>query len=175
MSSIHALENKAAEARLMKEALLREYPSLAEDAQALADNLEGVTDIDAAIGAVVEGIAENESLAKGAKERARELQARAARFEKASDSMRAALLAVMKAVGRAKITLPEATVSLRALSQRAIVADDAAAVAAGYGASEEKTVYIVDSAAITKALKDGATLPFASLSEAGSSIAIRRG
>lgn len=175
MSAVHKLHTETQAARIMKDALLRRFPNLSDDEQTLSDTLDGETDLSSAIELVIEEIAELETLIVGAKARADELRLRAGRMEDKAEKLRDAVLEAMQDAGFKKLTFAGATVSVRVIPQRALIADDKAAVEAGFGTSETKTVYSIDRPAITQELKAGASFTFATLSNGGVTLAIKKG
>lgn len=170
MNAINNLRHETRTAAILRDELLRRYPSLAEDAQALADTLEGETDLDKAIAAVIGQIGDYEMLAKAARERSKEIAERAKRLEESADTMRGAILVAMEAASMKKLTLPEATVSVGNRQPGVIVTDEEAAIAAGYA----KVKTEVDKSALKDAIKAGTVLPFALMGNGGTSLTIRR-
>lgn len=170
MNAINNLRHETRNAAILRDELVRRFPALAEDAQALADTLEGETSLDVAIAAVLAQIEEYETAAAAVAEQIKARQARKKRLEESADAMRGAILTAMEAAGMKKLALPEATVSVSARPASVIVTDEAAAMEAGF----VKVKSELDKAMLKDALKDGFTFPFAVMSNGGSSLTIRR-
>ncbi|PWC57826.1 hypothetical protein TSH7_25100 [Azospirillum sp. TSH7] len=170
MNAINSLRHETRNASILRDELVRRFPALAEDAQALADTLEGECDLDRAIGAVLRQIDEYETLSTALAEQIKDRQARKKRFDESCDSMRGAILTAMEAASMKKLTFPEATVSVGAKPASVIVTDEAAAIEAGFA----KVKTEVDKTKLKDALKGGTELPFAVMSNGGTSLTIRR-
>lgn len=121
----HALIAEVGRYTFLRDELLRRFPSLAEDDQALADTLEGVSDIDGAIAAVARSVDDDEILLVGIEARRAELDARYLRIETRVDSKKGAIQEAMTRAGRPKIELPTATISLRSNPQKVVITDEA--------------------------------------------------
>jgi Siphovirus Gp157. len=170
MNAMNNLRNETRTAAILRDELIRRFPeALGNDAEALADMIEGETDLDKAIAAVLRQIDEYETMAGALGEQIKTKQCRKKRLEESADSMRGAILTAMEAAGMKKLTLPEATVSVGNRPAAVIVTDEEAAIAAGFA----KTTVAVDKTALKDALKAG-ELPFALMSNGGTSLTIRR-
>jgi len=170
MNAISKLREEARQTTIMRDALLRRFPALAEDEQALADTLDGESNLDRAVEAVVSKVIENETMASAIGERIKALQERKRRLEETADTMRGAVLEAMETARQKKFTFPEATISISAPVPSAIVTDETAAVQAGYGEMVPK----VDRTAIRNALKGGAAMTFATLNNGAPRLMLRR-
>ena len=153
--------------------ILRAYPSLADDEQALADTLEGATDINEAIGAVLKSIITAEAQAKATREALKEVAAdlteRATRFDDRAAKGRAAIMEVMTRLGTRKLPLPVATLSISAKPPSVVVTDPASIPPAYLRQADPKP----DLTAIKAALKDGHTVPGAELSTPADTLTVR--
>lgn len=105
----HDANNLAREIELLMEA----HPDLAEDDILRADMLEGETDLHRVLDRLVGYEREAATMAAAIAARVSDLQARAARHVKMKDAMRGLMLKLMKAASLPKLTLPEATISVR--------------------------------------------------------------
>lgn len=142
---------------------------LGDDADMIATTVEGETNLHEAIAAAVRRLAELEALSDGIDLLAGALSVRKERFSKQRQSIREAIAVAMEAAELRKLELPLATVSLTATAPKVIVSDESAIPTNWMKAQPPK----LDKEAITKALKDGATIPGATLSNGGQTIALR--
>ena len=102
----------AATYKRIKAELLAEYPDLADDAEALADTLDGLTEAGDVVASLVRRAREAEAFAAANKRLAKDYQERASYLELRSDRLRASALSLMEAMGEKKIKRPEFTVSI---------------------------------------------------------------
>lgn len=109
MSELHTL-NRQTEAA--KSLLLTVRDVVAGDEQALADTIEGETNLTEAIAAADLRLLELAALQDGIKEAAKGLAERATRFEAQTERIRAAILNAMSETGLKKVELPTGTLSL---------------------------------------------------------------
>lgn len=144
---------------------------LAGDEQAVADMVEGETDLRAAISIAVDRIAENDTLIAAIKDRADALAARRRRIETQSDTLRTAVCVAMEVATLKRLVLGEATITLKATPASALVTDEAAIPAKFWKPQEPK----LDKRAVLDALKAKEAVPGATLSNGGSTVQIRRG
>lgn len=105
----------------LKAALEAVYTDL--DPQALADTLQGETDLDEVLQRVAAQVLDYEALAKATQERIADLQARKARLVKTAETLRTIILQAMDTAEIPKITGPEMTLSCRQ-TKGALVVDD---------------------------------------------------
>lgn len=151
-------------------ALLTEYPSLIEDEELRTDMLEGETSLSEFASQLVREIGEIDAMAEGLATYRAELGNRIMRFEMRVDMRRELLLKLMELGHVSKLTLPEATVSVRA-KPRAIQ---------GEPIVEELPDDLVvlkrspDRKAIKAALEAGRAVPGCALDNGGVSLSIRR-
>jgi hypothetical protein len=107
------LEQQVNALRLQIEALLREYPELADDEFLRADMLEGETGINEVLTAIHRMIEDSKALREGTQPRIDDLVARSRRFQKRIDFGRDLIAKILEAANLKKIELAEATFSLR--------------------------------------------------------------
>jgi hypothetical protein len=100
--------------KALKAALLGRFPELQDDEQALIDTLDGISDLDEQILAVLRLAVEREALAAGLEVLIEKHNARRKRLELGAEKLRDAVLHVMLEAGRKKITAPDMTVSVGA-------------------------------------------------------------
>jgi len=99
--------------RIEIEALLRDYPDLAEDDVLRADTLEGATDIRDVLIGLGRALDDSKALVAGVHSRIEELCARKERFDARTDLIRDLIFRVLDSAQLKKIELPEVTLSLR--------------------------------------------------------------
>jgi hypothetical protein len=158
---------------ILREELLRAYPGLVEDDQALSDTLEGISDFADAVAAVVRSMDDDEMMAVGIGCRCEELKARQQRYEARFASKRVALALAMERAGEKKIVAPDFTLSLTPTPQKAIITDEAI-LPADYLARPDPPAPRPDKRLILQALKDGYEVPGATLSNGGQTVTLRK-
>jgi Siphovirus Gp157 len=114
------LEQKVNTLRLHIEALLRDYPMLADDEILRADTLDGATDIGEIVTEVHRLIEDAKALRDGTQARMDDLIARRTRFQQRVDFGRDLILKIMESADIRKIELPEVTAYLKANPQQLI-------------------------------------------------------
>lgn len=158
---------------LLRDRLLAEFPELREDEQALADTLDGVSDLDEAIAAVVRSLDDDEAMIAGIDVRVEELKERAGRFAHRVVKKREAIAQAMEAAALKKVVKPDFTLSLTAVKPKVLINDEAL-IPADYKVTPEPPAPRPDKKLIAAALADGFTVPGASLSNGGVTITLRR-
>lgn len=103
--------------------LLVSFPELADDEQLRADTFEGETEITGLLAKLVDYSNEAAAMAGAIKARKAEIGERQARYERKEDAMRALVTGIMDRAGLAKVTLPEATLSIRHIPPAPFVPD----------------------------------------------------
>lgn len=151
--------------------LLREFPELAEDEQALLDTLDGCTDLAEVIEAFIRSADEDEALCAGAKERARQIAERGKRFDERASKKRLLVARALERAGIKKIERPEFTISLRNVPPAVVVTNETAIPVNFW---QEKIVRSLDKTAIKKSLEAGTDVAGAHLSNGGITVAVRR-
>jgi hypothetical protein len=143
-------------------------PTIDDDAQLLADMLEGET-VDAfdIIDRLVEASIHTENMARAAEARKMELAERQARFKRRSDSMRAIVQSVLEAVNMRKLERPAYTASLRQIPAPLIL--DEAALGEEWFRTKREPM----KAEIRKELASGGDVEGAQLGNASTGISIR--
>lgn len=169
----HALRAEAGRYTFLRDELLRRFPSLAEDDQALADSLEGISDLDEAIAAVARSVDDDEILLSGIEARRSELDARYLRIETRVVSKKGAIFEAMCQAGKPKVELPFATISLRNNPVSVVVTDETA-IPPKYMTTPEPPAPKPDKRAILAALKEGAAVMGCELSNPSQSIQWRK-
>lgn len=104
--------------------LLVTYPELAEDDILRADMFEAETSLLDVLAACVDREREAKAMAGAVKERISDLSARKARYERQQDAWRDLIQKLMDHAGQAKISLPEATLSVSHRQPEPVIFDE---------------------------------------------------
>jgi hypothetical protein len=149
--------------------LLTQNPELAEDDQLRADMVEGETDAFDFLSMLTRKIGQSRALAESINAYANDIKERGARIERRIEAFRALAFKIMHAADLKKAELPEATLSIRAGTQKVIITDEAALpdFACRFKREPDKTL-------IKEVLQDGIVpVPGAVLSNAEPALSIR--
>jgi hypothetical protein len=106
--------------------LLVTYPELAEDDVLRADMFEGQTNLHDVLAACVDREREAKAMAEAITARMDDLSARRGRYKQQVEGWRLLIQNLMDRAGQAKITLPEATLSITHRKPSPIISDEAA-------------------------------------------------
>lgn len=169
----HQLATALAHRQYLKEQLLVRFPTLAEDEQALADTLDGETDLKEMLAEVMRSTEEDAMLVAGIAERVAELTERKGRLEHRIKAKREAICLTMDKADLGKIEAPEFTLSLRR-SPASVVITDQALLPAEYLRTPEPPAPEPDKKKIGDALKANTSIPGAVLSNGGVSLTVRK-
>lgn len=150
------------------EALKAIYPEIQEDADLLADTLEGETDLDRVLSKLVDFVRDAEAMASAVKARKDEIAERQKRYERQSETGRKIIQQLMESAQTSKVTLPEATLSITAPREKVEVLD-ADALPQGFFKTERKPL----SKEILAALKAGEAVPGAELRTSEQGLMVR--
>jgi hypothetical protein len=101
------------EVRLQIEAILRDYPDLADDPVALFDTLDGATNLREVLVDLGRRLGLNAAMLEGLEAYIGDLHTRAGRFERRELYLRDLMFHLMDSAQLKKIELPEVTLSLR--------------------------------------------------------------
>jgi hypothetical protein len=160
---------KDAEAvRTQIEALKVLYPEITEDADLLADTLEGETDLDRVLSRLVDFVMEAETMAEAVKARKADMAERQKRLENQGESGRKIIQRLMESANQQKIILPEATISITK-PRESVDVTDIDSLPQGFFKTERKAM----SREILTALKAGEEIPGASLNPGHSGLMLR--
>lgn len=144
--------------KTVRDRILGEDPNL--DEQTLADTVEGLTDLQDIVQAIIRSALVDEALASGLKSRIAEMQARLARLDDRASKRRQIARDVMVEIDLKKITAPDFTISVRPGAPGLVVVDESAIPAAYFVAREPR----LDRAGLLGELKGGGQVAGAQLS-----------
>lgn len=119
------LDAAVREHRNLRARLLDAFPELSEDVSALADTLEGISDLDQQCLAVLRAAIEREAHAKALGELIDGMTARKRRLAEGAQAMRLAVLHAMQEVGLRKIAGADMSASIGAGKPKLLVIDEA--------------------------------------------------
>ena len=147
--------------------LIETYPDI--DDETLFDTLEGATNLNEAVGAIVRSAVDDESLADALKARVDNMRERLSRIQHTASQKRRAALEAMEQVDLKKIVEPDFTISVR-LSPPGVVVTCEAEVPDRYMVPQPPKI---DRRKILDALKGGADIPGAVLSNRHNTLSVR--
>lgn len=155
----------------LREQLKVQFPDA--DDETIADTLEGISDLDQMLVAVMRSTEDDAMLVAGINERIGELQERRARLTHRIDTKRDVVCRVMERADLRRIEAPDFTLSLRNLPF-SLVIDDDTQVPETYW--HEKVTRSIDKKALGDALKadDAQPIPGARLSNGGVGLTVRK-
>lgn len=171
MTGAHALKVEEARYIRLRDELLSRYPELVEDEETLRDTLEGLSDIREMILAVWRAAEERKLMAEALKARIEQMQARRKRLEAGAEKMRDICLDVMQRADLPRITADDVTLSVGKGRPKVIVTDQGA-LPVDY--LRVKTITEPDKEKLADALKAGAQIPGAMLSNAAPVLTARK-
>lgn len=144
------------------------YPDLAEDADLLADMIDGETDFDRIIGIVTDQFLNAVSMKDAASLRMDDLRARRDRFDRKAEAMRAAAYALMAVAEKQSVVLPVATLSVRQ-GNVSVAIDNVDDLPQGFTRTEVQPL----KSEIKKALEAGEHIPGARLERGPTTLSVR--
>lgn len=159
---------------VIRDALLRDFPDLANDEECLSDTLAGISNFEDQASAVLSEIFTCDALLDGIDHQIDALKVRHERFNARRDRLRRLLLDAMTATNRKKMVLPSATVTVSA-APRSVIIMDQTIIPPSFMITPPAPAQKPDKAAIKKSLVGGDAVPGCTLSNAGDTITIRRG
>jgi hypothetical protein len=151
----------------IRERLLADDPDL--DEQTLADTVEGLTDLNEVIAAIVRAAVTDEAFAEGLRGRINEMQTRLSRFEHRAIAHRRVARDVMVETAIQKIMVPDLTISLRS-GRPALQIIDEAAIPPDYWVTPEPRL---DRLSLAAELKRGVPVSGACLGNAEPVLSVR--
>jgi chromosome segregation ATPase len=143
--------------------------AIADDEQAVADAVEGETNLLEAIGQAVARIAELEAHGKGIALHITNMKTRQERLETRAENLRQAIINAMEACGLKKVERDIATLSLRPSPPKVIITSEADVPSAFWKEPDP----VLDKRAILEALKANQAVSGAVLSNGSTSLSIR--
>lgn len=149
--------------------LLEDDPDLADDERLMADMLEGETgDAMEVLHRMVRASMHAKSMAEAAKQRAADIAARAERYARRDAALRGGVFAAMDALGLRKLEAEDFTAGISAGTPSVVIADETAL-------PDEfmRVEKAPNKTAISAALKGGATVPGAFLSNGLPRLSVR--
>ena len=149
--------------------LAEEFPDL--DEQTLSDTLEGLTDLNEMLEAVVRSRDEDITLTNALKSRVDEMNERLGRLRDRANKKKDIVADAMDRAGIKKIEAPEFTISCRRTTPPLLV-DDESAVPEKYWRPQPSKL---DRSGLIAALKAGERISGAILGKGGITISVRRG
>lgn len=162
-----ALETEAHNYRLLKKLMVDAYPRADEDT--LADTLEGITNLHEMIAAVIRSALVDEALGAGLRKRLEDMKERLSRLELRGATKRRLAFEAMNEAELKKLDQPDFTASLRAgVPSLVITAEDQ--IPDDYWIPQSPRL---SRQALLNALKQGAAIPGAGLSNSQPTLSVR--
>ena len=152
-------------------AILELCPDLGLDEQFKLSTLEGETELNEIVSALLAENEDDEGMIAQVKEQIAIRRERIARFERRIDTRKDAIVSLMDTAQLTKLPLPEATVTVRTLGPRVKVTDEEQLPSAF---TKEKIIRKPDMEAIEEAILHGASIPGVVLTNGGASLTVRR-
>lgn len=162
-----ALKAQATRITLEIERLKRAFPELEDDFELLASTIEGETDFDALLDAILEQFLDRVTMREAVTRRIETLEERVARFDKAAELFKKMAHDLMASANKTMVRRPLATLVVSKGRPRLVLDDDFNAQ--GYMKVETKPMR----AEIAEALKSGVELPGATLVDSEPVFSIR--
>jgi hypothetical protein len=149
-------------------ALLLEYPQLADDEELFRDMLEGNTRFNEIMDRLLIEMRDNETLADAAAARIGKLKERQTRLTHRMNFYRSLMHRLLTVTGIQSVALAEAKVSIMKSPEKVIITDESAVPDAFMKITKEP-----NKTAIKNAIKSGTYVPGAALSNGGTTISVR--
>lgn len=140
------------------------------DEEAIADTLEGMSDLNDMLAEVARSIADDRADAEACKLRIADLQLRAKRHEDRAAAKREVIASVMERAGVRKITAPDVTLSLGQGKPKLVITNEAQVIADGYGIQPDP---VIDKVTLRAALEAGNEVLGATLGNGGVVLTVR--
>ncbi len=149
-------------------ALLLEYPQLADDEELFRDMLEGNTRFNEIMDRLLIEMRDNETLSDAAAARIGKLKERQTRLTHRMNFYRSLMHRLLTVTGIQSVALAEAKVSIMKSPEKVIITDESAVPDAFMKITKEP-----NKTAIKNAIKSGTYVPGAALSNGGTTISVR--
>ena len=166
-SCVISLEFAAIAYRTIRDRIRTEDPKI--DEQTLADTVEGLTDLQEIVAAIVRAALADEALATGLKGRIAEMQDRLDRLQECAAKRRQIAKDVMVELDLKKITAPDFTVSIRPGMPSLLVLDEAAVPSIYWEPRDPR----LDRQGLLNDLKEGADIKGVTLSNPERVLSVR--
>ena len=153
--------------RSVRDRIQSEDPQI--DEQTLADTVEGLTDLNEIVAAIIRSALADEALATGLKTRVAEMQDRLERLKDRASKRRQIAKEVMVELDLKKITAPDFTVSIRPGTPALLVLDEAAVPSIFWQPSAPK----LNRQGLLSELKEGAEITGVTLSNPEPVLSVR--
>ncbi len=163
----HLLLHELAHHQYLRQKLEAEFPDA--DEETLLDTLEGLTDLNEMVAAVVRSQLEDLSLATALRSRMGDMQHRLARLDHRAGKKREIVTTVMERASVKNITEPDFTLSLRQTPRPLVVTDEKDIPKDFWRPQPAK----LDRKGLIDALKVGRDIPGAVLGNGGMTISVR--
>ncbi len=141
-----------------------------DDEDFIRDTLEGETDFEGIVRALLASIGEDEAHEAGLKSYLDELKARRDRLAQRAETKRALIASALAIAGRRSLECDLATVTLKTVAPKALVTEESEIPSAFWKPQAPR----LDLAALSSALRAGEAVPGATLSNGGQTVQIRR-
>lgn len=149
-------------------ALLADYPQLADDEELFRDTLEGNTRFNEIMDRLLSELRDNETLAEAAAQRIGKIRERQTRMTHRAQFYRGLMHRLLSITGLKSVALGEAKISVCKSPDKVIITDESAIPDAFC-----KIVKEPNKTAIKNAIKNGQYVPGATLSNGGTTIQVR--
>lgn len=144
-----------------------------DDAELVADMIEGQTGLTEAIAAALDQIDECEILVTGLKAKEAAFEARRHSIENRAERIRALIEQAMLATDQTSMRLPTATVTLRKIQPGLVIVNEAD-IPARFWVEQERPAPKLDKKALAEAVKAKEEVPGAMLDNGGFGLSVRR-
>lgn len=149
-------------------ALMAEYPQLADDEELLRDMLEGNTRFDSIMDRLLSEMRDNETLAEASAQRIGKIRERQTRLVHRAQFLRGLMHRLLTLTGLKSVALAEAKISVVNSPDKVIITDESAIPDAFMKITKEP-----NKTAIKNAIKSGQLIPGATMSNGGTTISVR--
>lgn len=166
MTDAHHIGREAQAAKMLLDSL---HENFTDDADAAFTIVHGETSLVEVIDEIIERIATIEAYQTGIAGAIDKMKARSDRLDVQAARLKASLLMALDTIGAKKLERPAATLSLAKTPDKVMITSEPDLPS---GFLVEKTTVTPDRKAILAALKEGATVPGAVLSNGGTSLRI---
>jgi len=163
----HPLNHELTYHERMREQIKNEFPDI--DEETLADTLEGLTNLNEMLGAVVRSHLDDMAMVDALKSRVAHMQDRLSRISKRAEKKREIVTSVMEQANLKRLAEAEFTVSLRTSSAPLVVTEEGAIPEPFWKPQSPK----LDRQGLIATLKSGGHVPGAILGNPRMAIAIR--